>query len=382
MAHKILKYSAAILTGVLLFSLTACQNPQDIKNSQNNSEDSENPEIRQFVAMDTSIALRIYGSDDIKSKTADAAQDCLQKLELELSRTQETSSVSQINQANGEPVLLEGCLPDLLSIAKDYQAFTGGAFDITIAPVADAWGFTKDHQQVPDPEELTAALALVNSDAIQITSPQNQTQDGVLVRLNPGQEIDLGGLAKGYASDRLEGLLAENQIPQAIVDLGGNIYVRGSRPDGDPWRVAIRDPQDENAAAVILSLQDSFAITSGGYERYFIQDGKRYHHILDPATGYPSDSGLLSVTVVSDANGWTEQNITNITPGAGTMCDILSTALFVMGEARALDFWRSHDLSFDLVLITEDNRVILTDGLADRYQIASRESAYKYEVVS
>ena len=164
------------------------------------------------------------------------------------------------------------------------------------------------------------------------------------------------------------------------MSLGGNVLAWGDRPDGTPWRVGIQDPKnpdDANAFAALLHLTNAFAVTSGGYQRFFEADGKTYHHIIDPATGYPADSGLTSVTVVADC----DLDEVDGGPGVGTMCDALSTALFVMGEEKALDFWRSGAYDFDLVLVTEDGRVVVTDGIADELE-RSEESGYIYEVVS
>ena len=140
--------------------------------------------------------------------------------------------------------------------------------------------------------------------------------------------------------------------------------------------MGIKDPQNEEALAVILPLRDAYAITSGGYERYFEENGKIYHHIIDPATGYPADNGLLSVTVVAKANGPDASGA-----GNGAMCDAFSTALFVMGEEKALDFWRTGGYDFDLVLVTADGRVVVTAGLADRFEEV-KDSRYTYETVS
>lgn len=348
-----------VMAGLMIFSLSACRQ-------------EEKPKVQQLVAMDTAVTFSVYGPNG--AEAAEQAADLMRELEGELSRTDENSQVSRLNDANGESVILDGSLPELLAAAKDYSTLTGGAFDVTIAPLADAWGFTTEAQRVPAPEELTAALARIGSGKIQMESHNGGTQ----VQMEPGQKIDLGGLAKGYASDRIEGIFAAMEIPRAVVDLGGNIYVRGTRPDGTPWRTGVRDPQNVEQLAAVLLLQDAFAITSGGYQRYFEEDGTRYHHILNPADGYPAESGLLSVTLVADANGWSSQEHV---PGNGTMCDALSTALFVMGEEASLQFWRTSALAFDLVLVTEDGRVVLTSGLADRYK-PMEGSGYRYEVVS
>ena len=155
------------------------------------------------------------------------------------------------------------------------------------------------------------------------------------------------------------------------------MFVLGTKPDGSDWRVGIKDPQNEEALAVILPLRDAYAITSGGYERYFEENGKTYHHIIDPATGYPADNGLLSVTVVAKANGPDASGA-----GNGAMCDAFSTALFVMGGRKGAGFLAHRRLAdFDLVLVTADGRVVVTAGLADRFEEV-KDSGYTYETVS
>ena len=235
----------------------------------------------------------------------------------------------------------------------------------------DAWGFTGDQFRVPEQSELNELLKHVNSDEIQI-----QEEPAHSVTLGEGQAIDLGGIAKGYTSDWVEQTFRANGIESGKISLGGNVFVLGGKPDGSDWRVGIKDPRNESGLAAILSLRDAYAITSGGYERYFEENGKTYHHIIDPSTGYPADSGLLSVTVVAADNGpdWAGA-------GNGAMCDAFSTALFVMGEEQALDFWRNGGYDFDLVLVTEDGRVVITAGLADRLEEV-KDSGYTYETVS
>ena len=157
------------------------------------------------------------------------------------------------------------------------------------------------------------------------------------------------------------------------VSLGGNVWVCGTRPDGTAWRVGIQDPnrvEEADAYVGTLQLTGGFAVTSGGYQRYFEEDGKTYHHILDPAPGYPAARGLASVPVVAGDGD-----------GHGAMCDAFSTALFVMGEERALNFWRSGAYDFDLVLVTEDGRVLVTEGIEEAF-LPMEGSGYVYETVS
>ena len=294
----------------------------------------------------------------------------IEELENRLSRTKADSLVSGLNR-DGSIRHLTYDYWNLIARAKEYRDATNGAFDITIAPVMDAWGFTGDSFRVPEQSELDTLLKKVNSDAIQMLGSPSDS-----VTLGEGQAIDLGGIAKGYTSDCVEAVFYDHEIENGKISLGGNVFVLGTKPDGSDWRVGIKDPRNESGLAAILSLRDAYAITSGGYERYFEENGKTYHHIIDPSTGYPADSGLLSVTVVAADNGpdWAGA-------GNGAMCDAFSTALFVMGEEQALDFWRNGGYDFDLVLVTEDGRVVITAGLADRFEEV-KDSGYTYETVS
>lgn len=348
----------------LALALSGCAAPADPDTAQ---------ESIQVIAMDTAMLITTYG--ERSPAAAYAAEDCIRDLESKLSRTVADSDVSRLNAAGGEAVEIGEDLWELLSLSHTYHYYTGGAFDITIAPVASAWGFTEDSFRVPPPAELQKLLLLLDMAAI---SQDRDEDNRPTASLGPGQSIDLGAIAKGYAADKLVEVFQEYECPRALAQLGGNVLAYGNRPDGAPWRVGIQDPakpDDKNAFAGILELTDSFAVTSGGYQRYFEQGGKTYHHIIDPATGYPADSGLASVTVVADCET-AEGYLT------GAMCDAFSTALFIMGEEKALDFWRSWaSPAFELVLVAEDGRVVVTQGLADRF-IQEKSSGYAYETAS
>ena len=322
----------------------------------------------QIFAMDTVMEVAAYGEH--AEQAVKSTEKRIEELENRLSRTKADSLVSGLNR-DGSIRHLTYDYWNLIARAKEYRDATNGAFDITIAPVMDAWGFTGDSFRVPERSELDELLKHVNSDEIQI-----QEEPAHSVTLGEGQAIDLGGIAKGYTSDWVEQTFRANGIESGKISLGGNVFVLGTKPDGSDWRVGIKDPRNESGLAAILSLRDAYAITSGGYERYFEENGKTYHHIIDPSTGYPADSGLLSVTVVAADNGpdWAGA-------GNGAMCDAFSTALFVMGEEQALDFWRNGGYDFDLVLVTEDGRVVITAGLADRLEEV-KDSGYTYETVS
>ena len=293
----------------------------------------------QIFAMDTVMEIAAFGPQTEEAVSETESQ--IQELEKQLSRTLPDSDVSRINRNGTTPTTgIAAGTWALLEAALEYGDATDGAFDITIAPVMDAWGFTGDSFRVPEQAELDALLRRVSSGEIQMQT------------------------------------FRANGVESGKISLGGNVFVLGTKPDGSDWRVGIKDPQNEEALAVILPLRDAYAITSGGYERYFEENGKTYHHIIDPATGYPADNGLLSVTVVAKANGPDASGA-----GNGAMCDAFSTALFVMGEEKALDFWRTGGYDFDLVLVTADGRVVVTAGLADRFEEV-KDSGYTYETVS
>ena len=332
-----------LLALCMVLSLTACG--------------GEQPESVQLFAMDTVMDLTAYGENAAAALT-DASRE-INRLERLLSRTIDTSEISQIN--TGGAVTVSEETTSLLAQAQTYTAATDGAFDITIAPLVSLWGITTDSPHVPTQQEIDALLPLVGSEHLHLS--------GDTATLDDGCAIDLGGIAKGYASDRVAAIFARHGITSGTISLGGNVYVCGSKPNGQPWVVAIQDPRSDGYA-VTVALTDSFAVTSGGYQRYFEENGQLYHHIIDPATGRPAESGLTSVTVVADGAA-----------GNGTMCDALSTALFVMGEDRALELWRSGVYDFELILVTEDGRLLATAGIADRFR-PDDSAGYAYEIVS
>ena len=224
---------------------------------------------------------------------------------------------------------------------------TDGTFDIAIYPVMEAWGFPTQNFQVPSQETLDQLLPLTDAGNISCDKETRKISFGV-----EGMKIDLGGIAKGYTSSRIMDIYKDNGITSGLVNLGGNVQALGTKTDGTKWKIAVQSPDDTEDYLGILSVQDKAVITSGGYERYFEQDGVTYHHIIDPKTGYPAESGLVSVTIVSTD---------------GTLADGLSTSLFIMGEEKAADFWREHKDDFDAILMSDDGTLYVTEGLENDF---------------
>ena len=340
-----MKRLGALLASLLLAgSLTACGGTA-----------AQEMQSVQVFAMDTVMGLRACGGETEAALAA--AEDEIYRLDEALSRTREDSAVSRLNSAaGGTPVDVGEELRDLIARALDFSAATDGAFDITLAPVSSAWGFTEDTYRVPEDAELALLLPCVGAEHVHL-------EEGTAVSLDQGTQIDLGAIAKGYASDRMAAIYQEHGITHGIVDLGGNTWVCGGNLEGEPWQIGIQDPaRSAGALAGILEASDAFAVTSGGYQRYFTgPDGTVYQHILDPKTGWPVQGDLLSVTIVADN---------------GTMADAYSTALYVMGREAAQDFWRQNG-GFDMVLITKDGQVLYTPGLADKLT-ETEGSGYAY----
>ena len=305
-----------------------------------------------LLAMDTAMTLTAYGEGG--GAALSAARDLILDLEGLLSTTDPDSEIYALNQ--GETVTLSPSTREVLEQALALCQDTGGALDVTVYPVVRAWGFTTGQYQVPDGQTLTALLERVDYTQVALT--------GDALTLPAGVELDLGAVAKGYTGDRLMELFRQAGIASAYVNLGGNVQVLGGSPDGDPWRVGIQDPAGEGPIAVV-EVTDRAVVTSGAYERYFEQDGVRYGHIIDPATGRPADSGLASVTILSSS---------------GTLADALSTALFVLGPDRAAEYWRSRD-DFDFILIGEDGSITISQGIEDSFSFAGAQGSYALEVV-
>ena len=189
--------------------------------------------------------------------------------------------------------------------------------------------------------------------AVDAAQAEIERLDALLSTGDADSEIaKLNADGSGYTSSRIMDIYKENGITSGLVNLGGNVQALGTKTDGTKWKIAVQSPDDTEDYLGILSVQDKAVITSGGYERYFEQDGVTYHHIIDPKTGYPAESGLVSVTIVSSD---------------GTLADGLSTSLFIMGEEKAADFWREHKDEFDAILMSDDGTLYVTEGLENDF---------------
>ena len=305
----------------------------------------------EFFAMDTVMTINAYGSNsEIAVKSA---QNEISRLDKLLSVQNENSEIFKLNQSK-EMTVSEDTLT-LITCSKELYTLTDGSFDITCEPLTREWGFYSGlENKVPSQKAIENALEGVGAEHINI---ENRT-----VTLDENTSLDLGGIAKGYASQKAAEILKEYGVTSALMSLGGNVRAVGSKPDGDFWSVAVTDPDNNSKSIGTLKISDKAVVTSGGYQRYFEENGQTYHHIIDTKTGYPADSGLKSVTVVSEDD---------------TLADALSTSLFVMGLEKSGEFYRENSSLFGAVFITDSNEIYVTDNLKDSFM-----SEQGFEVIS
>ncbi len=296
-----------------------------------------------FIKLDTKISIKGKGFDmDFASR--DILKE-IDKIDNELSAHNIKSTLYKLNTEKTAEFSFEAV--ELINLAEDVRKQSENAFNIKIKPVIDLWGFGTEFPQKPEDHKLLESLQTVNETEI--------STEGNTVILNKGK-IDLGGIAKGYAADKAKEILESyKEIDYAVIDFGGNILTYGKKPDGSKFKIGISNGNDGIFATI--SIDNAFIITSGGYERYFEQDSKKYHHIIDPKSGYPSKSGLNSVTIISDN---------------GALADALSTACYVLGVEKGTELANYYGVN--AVFLDENNKVYVL-GDVD-IELASKEYTF------
>lgn len=292
--------------------------------------------------MDTIVTLQLPSG----SETAlESAFELAKQIENSISRTMGGSDVYRFN--NGERGFsLNPHTAGVVKTALDIYKLSGGAYDPTIEPLVTLWNITGGDAVIPSDAEIAEAMAKVDAGKLSF-------ENGVLLCTDSETSLDLGGVGKGYACQAVCEYLVSAGVPYGVVSFGGNVGVFGQKPEGGDWKIGVRDPDDSAGVVGYLYIDSGYVSVSGDYERYFELDGVRYHHILDPSTGYPARSGLRSVAV------WSYN---------GAEADALSTALFVMGAEASLELYESGVIGFEAVFITGSGEIITTTGLADIFE--------------
>jgi thiamine biosynthesis lipoprotein len=310
--------------------------------------DRERPFVRTRAdLLGTVITISVFDEAPSDAELEALVADCfaeVENTEARMSVNRADSEISAVNRAAGEaPTVVSDELYSLMARAGDISEMSDGAFDITIGSVMALWKTDGVFERLPSESEIRERLPLVGYKGVELTAPN------AISLATRGMSLDLGGIAKGYACDKVAAMLREAGTEHAILDFGGNIYVIGKKPDGSDWRVGVRLPVlGESGELCVVEVSDISVVTSGGYERFFELDGDIYHHLLDPKTGYPARSALLSATVIA---------------GASTDADALATACFVLGPDDGLRLLSEN--GYEGILVGEDGLVRVTEGIKD-----------------
>lgn len=297
---------------------------------------TENTVSDSRIAMGTIVSVTLYESDDSR---IDDIFSYIYSLDSTISRYNEKSYIAMINSNAGiSPVTVPDEVYGLVKVSLEMAKETDGLFNPAIGPLSSLWGFGTEDARVPSSDEIESVLPLLDWRKIKLSDDDNS-----VFLENEGMAIDLGAVGKGWAADMIDSYLDELGVEHALVNLGGNVLLHGGKADGSAWRVGIRDPENLSSSYASVAIEDGTVITSGGYQRYIEKDGEVYHHILNPETGYPFQTDILSATVIGDS---------------GTLSDMLSTVIFASGSDKAEEIADKHDVS--IILKLTDGSVINT----------------------
>jgi len=314
------------------------------------------PYESEDFAMGTVVMQRIY--DDNGKKISKQVIDRIRKIEEGMTINKLGGQINKLNEFAGiDFVELDKDDIYILEKAKEYSEISNGAFDVTVGPLVKKWGVFSDNPSIPSMDEIHSLLGIVGFKDIKIDKPSSRAKLD-----KKGQVVDLGGIAKGFAGDEAIKIYKKHGVKSAFISIGGNIVLLGGKPDSTSWKVGVRDPRGpEGSYIAVINAKDKAIVSSGDYQRYFEKEGVRYHHIIDPRTGYPADSGLIGTTVVSELS---------------IDADALSTAAFVLGLESGMDLIEKIE-GVEAVFITDKKKVYITEGLSDQIQFED-ENEYEY----
>lgn len=317
---------------------------------------SSKPLSKTDFLLGTIAEISIYDKHD--EATLNKAFQRIKEIETKMTvNNAETSEIISLNNASGKnEVKLSPDTFFVLERGLEYSKKSRGLFDITIGPVVKLWNIGTDYAVVPEKSKLKEAVELVDYRKLSLNA-ENHT--ALLEKQN--MQVDLGAIAKGYAADEAARILKENGVNHAIINIGGNVMAVGSNPKGVPWKIGIQDPFNTRGDFMgVVQIQDQTVVTSGTYERYFKENGRIYHHILNPFTGYPFENNLRSVTIVADLS---------------IDADGLSTIVLLYGLEEGMTLIESLE-NTEAVFITIDKKVYVTSGLKNKFTITN--SVFKY----
>lgn len=313
---------------------------------------------RQVFAMNTVFTLTAYGN---KAESGlSAAESVVLSMDAMLDPDIETSTTYAINNANGANVSVSGQVAKMLNCAQTVYRQSNGALDLSIFPVIQRWGFHNGRYYVPTPEELASDLSKRCFDSMVLTS--FPSSGSYAVSFPAGAQISFAAVGKGNAAENAINAMRNVGVTSGIVSMGGNVQTLGVKPDGTNWKIAVQDPNNTSTYLGVISVGETAVVTSGSYQRFFTQNNKTYHHLINPETGNPINNTLSSVTIICND---------------GTMADCLSTAMFILGESKALNYWRTYG-GFEMILVNKDKQITCTKGLIENFTLANDSYTLSY----
>ncbi|MGL5354753.1 MAG: FAD:protein FMN transferase [Clostridium sp.] len=318
--------------------------------SKNNK--ATEPITRTEALMGTVVKVTIYDSDDIS--ILDKCFNRVREIEELVSINKEGTLLDDVNASSGiSPVKVDKDTFDMIKEGLEYSKATNGLFDITIGPLVKLWRIGFDDARVPSLEEIPPVLNYINYNDVVL----NENDQSIFLK-NPNMIIDLGAVAKGFTADAISKILTENNVNTAIIDLGGNVYTHGKKVNGEDFRVGIQNPLSSRGDIIgTINVNNKSIVTSGTYERFIEKDGVKYHHILNPKTGYPYSSNISGISIISDKS---------------VDGDILSTSIFAMGVEDGLAYVETRP-DIQAIFVTEDKKIYLSSGMKDIFKLTNTE---------
>lgn len=315
-------------------------------------EDINQPISQTEIFMGTPISITLY--DGGNQKILDKVFEKIVEIEDLVSINKENTEITKLNESAGvEKVKLSNLSYDILKKGIEYSKLSNGSYDITIGPLVKLWSIGLEGAKVPSKDEINETIGYIDYNNIEIN---DYTKEAFLTK--EGMEVDLGSIAKGYAADEVVKILKQEGIRSAIIDLGGNIYALGSKNSDNNWNVGIQDPFSDRGKVIgAVEVFDKTVVTSGIYERFIEEDGVRYHHILNPKTGYPYETDIAGVSIIADNS---------------IDADALSTLTFTKGVKEGLKFVENL-YNVDAIFITNDKKIYLTENIKDNFKLMSND---------
>lgn len=322
-----------------------------IKNEKTIKNDSKTNSIitsQESFQLGTYITLSIYADAEVPTEVFDKLFNLIDYYEYMISKSIVGTELNQVNENAGiAPVKVNEELLEIVRLGIEFAGYSDGLFDISIGPLVDLWGIGTDFANVPNDADIKEKMALIDYKTIVIDENEK-----TIFLPQKGMSLDLGAIAKGYIADRVKDLILEEGYESAIINLGGNVLTVGTKPNSDTWSIGVRDPESDAGSTMgILKLEDNSIVSSGIYERFFIEGDKRYHHLINPKVGYPEQNDMMSVSIISELS---------------VDGDALSTTVFLLGLEAGFELVEELE-NIEAVFVMADRSVYITSGLGEKF---------------